>query len=261
MRGVSVVLPTVRLDPWLDDAVASVLASEDVEVELIVVHDGVAPDPTLPWARDPRVKLVHHSERRGLAQAIRSGMAVASHDLVARLDADDLARPERMRVQSAYLDENPDVVAVGSRLMRIDDTGREIGELVMAVGEDIRPHLLLQNVVAHSSLMLRAGIVNDIGGYNAEMRQMEDYDLLLRLALRGPIAVVDQILIYYRLHGDQMSRGAAPTGIHIDRVMAGRRELRGALGKSRLTSAVKDVAWRTVQFLRYYRLRRPGYER
>lgn len=261
MRGVSVVIPTVRLDRWLDEAVESALASVGVQVELLVVHDGVAPDPEKSWASDERVTIVHLPQRSGQAVGMDLAMARARHDLVARLDGDDLAAPDRLRRQSEFLDAHPEVVAIGSRAMRIDENGAELSELRIPAGDDIRRHLLLQNVVVHSSLMFRKDIVTGIGAYDKVLEQMDDYDLVLRLAAIGPIAVLDEVLTSYRVHSQQMSRGAAPYGPHIRRVVAGRRELRRRLGASRLRAAALNFAWIGMQYLRFYRILRPGYER
>lgn len=260
MRGVSVVIPTIRLDRWLDEAVESVLASVGVRVDLLVVHDGVAPDPGKSWASDERVTILHLPQRSGQAVGMNLAMASARYDLVARLDGDDLATPDRLLRQSEFLDAHPEVVAIGSRAMRIDENGAELSELRIPAGDDIRQHLLLQNVVVHSSLMFRKDIVTGIGAYEA-LDQMEDYDLVLRLAAIGPIAVLDEVLTRYRVHSQQMSRGAAPYGPHIRRVVAGRQELRRRLGASRLRAGALNIAWIGVQYLRFHRILRPGYER
>ncbi|TFD50807.1 glycosyltransferase [Cryobacterium frigoriphilum] len=261
MRGVSVILPTVRLDAWLDEAVWSILGNTGVDVDLVVVHDGVVPDRTLRWATDPRVQLVHHPERLGQTRGMMSGLAVARHDLIARLDADDLSSGTRLSRQAAYLDAHPETVAVGSRVMRIDNAGVDGKEMVFPAGADIRSHLLFANVVAHSSLMFRRDVGRTVGGYDPTLRQMEDYDFILRLAAVGPIANLDELLTRYRVHPQQTSRGAPPCGHHIDQVMRGRVALRRALKAPLLASTIKNLVWRAVQFARYYRVIRPGYER
>lgn len=261
MRGVSVIIPTVRLDRWLDQAVESILASTGVDVDVVVVHDGVEPNLNLPWTDDPRVQLVHHRERRGQTAGMASGLSRARFDLIGRLDADDLSTPHRLHQQATYLDANPQTVAVGSRVLRIAADGTDQTEMVLAVGPDVRRALLFQNVVAHSSLMFRRETCALVGGYDERLVQMEDYDFILRLALHGEVAVLDQILTRYRVHSEQTSRGAAPWGPHMDRVMADRVALRRVIGAGLVTSTTKNLIWRVVQYARYFRIIRPGYER
>ncbi|TFD61352.1 glycosyltransferase [Cryobacterium suzukii] len=261
MRGVSVILPTVRIDDWLDDAVQSILDSSDVEIDLIVVHDGVEPDPLLPWMKDPRVQAVHHQVRRGLPAGLMSGLEHARFELIGRLDADDLADRRRLGRQADYLTSHSDTVAVGTRTMNIDGDGHELNEFRIPVGDDIRSNLLLSNAIVHSSVMFRKSDCLAVGGFDTSLPQMEDYDLWLRMACLGPIANLDEVLTYYRVHAGQMSRGAKPFGIHIARVMTGRANLRRHLKAPVFPSIAKDIVWRGVQFLRYYGIIRPGYER
>lgn len=259
-RRLTVVIPTVRVDEWLDQAVDSVLASVDVDVDLLVVHDGVAPDESRGWMADDRVRIVHQIVRLGQAEAMRRGLEEAKHDLVARLDADDISLPGRLAQQSAYLDDHPDTVAVGSRVARISPAGDPLGEIRTKGGEDIRVQLLLENVVPHSSLMFRRRVGTDVGGYDGSLGQMEDYDFILRLAEVGPIALLDEVHALYRVHPAQTSRGAPPTGDHMRRVRAGRRRLRIAIGAPAVTSTAKHLVWVLVQYLRYWGARRPGYD-
>ena len=104
-----------------------------------------------------------------------------------------------------------------------------------------------------------AGIA--VGGYDKSLFQMEDYDFLLRLAMAGPIANLGETLTRYRVHAQQISRGTPPTGAHIRRVLQDRKILRRELGEPWLAATTKNLVWRAAQYLRYYRVIRPGYER
>lgn len=259
--GVSVILPTLQLGGWLDEAISSVLDSRGVDLQLIVVHDGVDPDPSLSWMSDPRVEIVHQTTRQGLPAGIMSGVGRARFDLIGRIDNDDLMSPDRLAKQAAYLSAHRDTVSLGTRVMRIDESGRNLGELPIPAGSDVRAHLLFANIIAHSSLMFRKDACFLAGGFDENLHQMEDYDFHLRMACLGPIAVLDDVLTQYRVHGSQMSRGAKPYGPHIRRVMSGRRTLRKVLHSPRIASLAKSYAWLGAQYLRYYRVIKPGYER
>jgi glycosyltransferase involved in cell wall biosynthesis len=260
LGNVSVIIPTIRLDAWLDQAVFSVLSSRGVEVEVIVVHDGIAPDPTRPWMLDSRVRVVHLKSRLGQSEGMRRGILRASSALIARLDGDDYCSPDRLALQMTYLAEHPETVAVGSRVMSVDSSGHNRGELRFAVGNDIRGHLLLQNVVAHSSLLFRAEAGQRVHGYDSTLSQMEDYDFILRLSSLGPIANLDRVLTFYRVHAHQVSRGAAPWGPHMRKIASGRRALRRVLREPFFPSEAKHLLWKIVQLLRYCGIRKLGYE-
>src|SRR2546426_11788493 len=116
--------------PWVRDAVASVLAQTAGDLELIVIDDG-STDTTreiLARVRDPRVR-VEHQTRAGLTRALNHALALARAPLVARLDADDLALPERLALQRASLSSPPDVGLLGTGAREVDEAGREVARI------------------------------------------------------------------------------------------------------------------------------------
>jgi glycosyltransferase involved in cell wall biosynthesis len=260
VSGVSVIIPTAQVNSWLDDAVGSVLACDGVPIQVIVVHDGVRPDRARAWTTDPRVTIAHHPERRGPSAGMKTGRNLAAYPYIARLDADDLSTRERFFAQVQFLDEHPDVVAVGTRVRRIDEEGATTGDVRGPAGDDIRVHFLLSNVLAHSSLMFRRDAYDQVGGYNLSLRQMEDYLFLLQLSQRGPVAILPQFLVKYRVHSSQASRGAKPYGPHIRLVTHERLALGRTLKKNPVVSRLKNAAWVALQYARYFGPMRPGHE-
>lgn len=260
MTVVGVVIPTHRADGWLDEAVESVLASRGVEVRVVVVANGMAEFPHRPWLDDRRIRLIHKIEPLGPTRAMILGVQNCATEFVARLDADDRMLPERLAAQVARLDAQPAAPMVGTATRRISADGAPAGSIRMPVGDDVRHHLILSNTVPHSSVMMRRASLESIGGYNAALEQMEDYDVILRLAQRGPIPVLADELTEYRLHDAQVSRGAKPRGAHIDLITRERARLGRALGMNAFAIGGRNVVWRAAQYARYYRVTRPGHE-
>lgn len=256
----AVLVPTITVDEWLDLAVGSVLAQSDVDVQVIVAHDGVNPDPGRPWMGHPRVAVRSTASRQGLAATLASAIADVDAEFIGRLDADDLALPGRLSAQVSYLDENPEVVAVGTRARRIDGVGRDLGSYNEAAGRDVRDLLLARNVLVHSSMLLRRTAILEAGGYDPRLRQREDYDLWLRMARLGPLANLAAELTAYRVHPGQMSRAAAPYGLSVRAVNRGRRDLARTLNVRWPTRTWHAARWNGAQVLRYCGLRRPGYD-
>lgn len=260
MRSITVIIPTNRLNSWLDEAVASVLASVRVAVEVIVVFDGPIKGELPAWGNDERVVILRYDKNRGPSAAMMGALEIASSDLIARLDSDDICHPERVAQQSAYLDAHQDTVAVGARTARIASNGSALGPVKLPFGADIRPHLLLSNVVPHSTLMFRREAGLQAGGYDTALRQMEDYDFIMRLSLLGPVAQREERLVDYRVHSGQASRGAKPFGRHIRIVLRGRRQLGLVLKAPRVTVELKNLIWLAAQYARYFGLTKPGHE-
>lgn len=249
---VSVVIPTITLDSWFEQALESVLQQEHIEVQVIVVLDGIEDSSShCPLMDDPRVTVLRNPQRMGVGASLRRAMAEVQSDYVARLDADDIAKPGRMARQSEYLRQHPDTVAVTSQVDLINGDGEVTGQMPFRPAEDVRHQLLLQNVVVQSAVMFRLKDYQLVGGYEP-LRQMEDYHLWLRLARHGKIAILPEKLVEYRVHGAQLSRGAKPYGTHISKVLIERQRLRRTLQTKAVVSCFYDATWIGVQYLRYY---------
>ncbi len=122
------VIPTVRLDADFVAAVRSVQVQTLSEFEIVVVLDGID-DTEGVVPHDPRIRCVVLGSRSGTSAALNAGIAAASSDLIARLDADDLAVPDRLAQQVASFRSRPDLVLLGSAGTLIDAAGEERGPL------------------------------------------------------------------------------------------------------------------------------------
>ncbi|MCP2637520.1 glycosyltransferase family 2 protein [Microbacterium sp. HD4P20] len=260
MTEIGVVIPAHRFDDWLDEAVESVLASQDVDLELVVVANGILELPHRHWRDDPRVAVVHDPSPLGPTKAMILGIESTQAPFIARLDADDRMSPSRLSAQVSRLRAQPAAPMVGTATRRITAEGEPAGSIRMPVGDDVRRHLVLSNTVPHSSVMLRRVTLEAVGGYNPALPQMEDYELILRLAQQGPIPVLDDELTEYRVHPGQISRGAEPRGLHIERVSHERRRLGDVIGMNPMAVRLLDLVWKAAQFARYYRITKPGHE-
>lgn len=260
LNAVSVVIASNRMDAYLDEAIASVLASTGVEVEIVLVLDGIElAKPKPSWAADNRIRVVSRAVSGGPAAAANDGISVARHEIIARLDSDDLMSPTRFQKQLQALQSAPESVLVGSKTILIDDSGEPIGTPQQPCGTDIRRDLLLQNVVPHSTFMFRKADALAAGMYDAQLRQMEDYDFLLRMARRGPVSMICEPLVHYRVHPHQTSKKAKWRADYISAVITGRIELGKFLGVSSLEVHTKNLIWRLVQIVRSAGILKPRY--
>ncbi len=151
--------------PWVREAVASVLEQTAPELELIVVDDGSTDStPTvLAAVRDPRLR-VERQPPAGLTPALNRALSLARAPLVARLDADDLAMPDRLARQRSFLDAHPEVGLLGTAASEVDASGRHVGGPAPPVDDaSIRRALIRKNPFVHSSVMMRRRLVEIAG--------------------------------------------------------------------------------------------------
>jgi hypothetical protein len=131
-------------------------------------------------------------------------IAVSWGRYLARMDADDICRPQRVERQVAYLEAYPDCVAVGSRVLLIDADSSPLCELptVLSHEEIDATHLSSYGDlrICHPTVVMRREAVIAVGKYCEETEYCEDYDLFLRLAEIGRLANLPEILLEYRRH-------------------------------------------------------------
>jgi GT2 family glycosyltransferase len=208
----SVVMPVRNGLPFLDESVRSILAQTFADFELIALDDA-STDATLgalrEWARaDSRVSVYHSARRLGLSGSSNFVVERARAPLVARMDADDVAHPERLARQFEVMRGRPDAVLVGT-----------LSEGIDAVGRSVRPRdrwrLLRPSrfpPFPHGSAMFRRAAFDAVGGYREECAAWEDQDLFLRLARRGRVLILPDALYYYRYHDSSATIGATLEG-------------------------------------------------
>lgn len=207
---VSVVLPVRNGARFLGEALASVQAQTLDEWELIVVDDGSS-DDTLGIARtaarqDERI-VVLSQPPGGIVRALNAGIAASSAEFIARMDADDVAKPERLAQQLAFLEHDPACVAVGSAIEIIDEDGEVIGQRAYPQEHDAILHALLHDrgSLVHPTVMMRKSAFDAAGRYRLDTDPSEDLDLWLRLSDIGRLANVPEALLEYRRHREAVS--------------------------------------------------------
>ena len=201
---ISVVMPVRDGARWLGEAIASVQGQTLADFELIIVDDGSADDsPRIIEAKgrsDPRIRVVRQ-ERLGLASALNRGLSESHGRLIARLDADDRAHPERLERQRRHLDDHPEIGLLGTWADRIDEEGLSRGALQPPTRpEQLAPLLARMNPFLHSSIMLRATVLQKVGFYRPAFEGAEDYDLWLRVSEVVKLANLPECLLQYRSH-------------------------------------------------------------
>lgn len=202
---ISVVMPVHNGETYLPLAIESILRQTFTDFEFIILDDGSTDRSRAIldfYARsDGRVRPILCAHR-GITAILNDGLAAARGEFIARMDADDISLPERLATQLRFLDNQPEVVALGSALEVIDPDGDPI-HIMRWPGdhEEIDRRLLLgQGGLPHPAALMRRRTLNDAGGYREQFVVAQDKDLWLRLAERGRLANLAEPLLRYRQH-------------------------------------------------------------
>ncbi len=203
---VSVVVGTYNSQRFLAPALDSLLAQTLREFELIAVDDG-STDHTAEiledyQAKDSRVRLIR-IKHSGIVQGLNTGLEAAQCEIIAHADADDLHHPDRLRKQFDFLQANPQVVAVGSRLEVIEPYGSplRITNHKLTHEEIEAEHLAGSGwALANPAATFRKSVALKVGGFRTDYPFSEDFDFYVRMAEAGQLANLPEALVKYRLH-------------------------------------------------------------
>jgi GT2 family glycosyltransferase len=200
---VTVLMPVRDGESYLGDAIDSVVRQSFTDWELLVVDDGSTdstPELVAAYAdKDRRIRSLR-LPRTGIVAALNRGVAEARAPLIARLDADDIAHDDRLRLQVERMRSEPGLVLLGTWAEIVDPAGKVVSHWrPKAETGLLQSSLRRSNPFIHSSVVYRAEAARDVGIYRAVFEAAEDYDLWLRLAAIGTIANIPRHLITYRL--------------------------------------------------------------
>lgn len=204
---VSVVMTVFSEMRHVGAAVQSVLEQRLEEFELIIIDDG-STDETVKVVGafgDPRIRVIE-AGRVGRSRALNLGVSAAASTLVAVLDADDLALPERLSRPVQYLEDHAEIGIVGSALRpTVDDEGISLATADLEAWSDteIRRALCTRNAFFHSSVTFRKSVHARVRGYDEKLKGLVDWDFFVRAAAVSRLSNLPIPLAVKRTHAGQ----------------------------------------------------------
>lgn len=208
MPKVSVVMAVYNGQQHLPAALDSLWQQTLTDFELLVVDDGSTDDTAqiLTDCTDPRLRVLTNPSQQGLAASLNTGLQQAVGEYVARMDHDDICLPRRLELQARYLDKHPDIDILGSWARTIGTEPEQVWAYPTH-DADIRSELIFNPVLVHSSVMLRRTRFDPDGfQYDQRLARAQDYDLWVRVADELRFANLDEVLLLYRLHPNQVGQ-------------------------------------------------------
>jgi glycosyltransferase involved in cell wall biosynthesis len=202
---ISVIVPTLNAAAYLADALDSI-AAQTYERREVVLVDGGSTDGTLELARRYGIEPVQQNGA-GLADAWNCGLEAATGELIAFLDSDDRWEPEKLEKQARVLASRPEADAVISRVRFVLEPG-------FAIPAGFRAELLEGDHISQmpSSLLARRAVFDEIGNFDTRWLIASDVDWFARLLdSRLRMEVVEEVLVYKRVHDSNLSNRPGPT--------------------------------------------------
>ena len=207
---ISVMMSVYNAERYVAEAIQSILGQTEGRFEFLIVNDGSrdASGSIIDRyaAQDSRIRAIHQ-ENRGLIASLNRMLDEARAPLVARMDSDDVSRPERFAVQLAWMQAHPDIAVLGTNTDELDADGAffPCSDFHPEHPADIRERLMAASAMCHPSVMMRRDVIRLLGGYRAAFRHCEDYDLWLRVSEHHDLYNLPDRLFLYRRSPDQVS--------------------------------------------------------
>ena len=222
-------LPVRNGMPFLPLAVDSILEQTFQDFELLVIDDGSS-DETPAYLKsvdDPRLVYIRINRSpdivSGLTLVLNEGLKRARGDLVARMDADDIANNDRFKEQIAMFEIFPRLVAASVQFDRIDESGQVIDRNHDFTADSaLRFYMLFSPCMLHPGLMFKREQALLAGGYTAEFDVAEDYEFYTRIAKYGTFANSDKVLMRYRTSKNSVSSRKAERQLRQSSIIASR---------------------------------------
>ena len=197
---------------YFQKAVDSILVQTVLPKKILLIQDGsvgqeLSALSTYYQASDERVMSLVIPQNMGLAYALNLSILSSHTTYYARMDADDIAVPNRLELQMNFALQNPEIDVIGGFAEDIDVNGSGIRQRRVPTTHQQILRLLWTNPFIHSTVMFRRQAILDVGLYSQNLRKRQDYDLWFRCAnSRLQFANIPKTLIHYRFTPETLRR-------------------------------------------------------
>lgn len=208
---VSVVMPVFNAEKYLRESIESILSQTFETFEFIIINDGSNDDSVeiINSYNDKRIVLIDQ-ENTGLPTALNNGIKIAKSKYIARMDADDISLPIRLKEQYDYLEKNNNVIAVGTHANIIDMDGNYVCNSRKSLSNEEICKNFPETPFIHPSVMFRKEMYLKAGGY-LNVPIVEDVLFFISMSKLGNLENLDLTLINYRLSPQAISRKSKRT--------------------------------------------------
>ena len=201
---------------FLDEALASIRNQSYENLEILLIDDGSS-DGTLDFVLeqaklDSRIKVVQNEKNIGLIDTLNKGINLARGEYIARMDADDIALPDRLAKQYNYLQQHPDVGIAGGQVKIFNQRGVAQGFSLyekwlnqLCLPDDIARELFVESPIPNPTAFFRREVYEALNGYH-DPEWAEDYDMWLRAHAMGiKMGKPEGIVLHWRDHEHRLT--------------------------------------------------------
>ena len=191
MIKISVVMPAYNAEKYIGQAIESILNQTYSNFEFIIINDG-SNDKTkevILSYKDDRIIYLENERNSGIVVTLNKGLEKANGEYIARMDADDIAEPNRFEKQIKYLDKNIEIDVLGSGICTFGENIKSKKRLFTTNADQLKAELIFSSCIAHPTVMIRKNILEKYNlKYDLNFAGAEDYCLWWEIAKVSKIA-------------------------------------------------------------------------
>ena len=207
MNKISILLPFYNTELFISKSIESILNSSFINFQLILIDDG-STDSSFKIAsgyQDKRI-VIYHKLNSGLIETLNYGLKKCKHEIIMRMDADDLIHPDKIRRQLEFFKKSGSILT-GTQGYLIDNKDKIIGDINLPLHHKniIKSINKISPSFIHPSVMFYKEALIKSGGYIKYFKHAEDYELFLRLSKIGSVSNLKDRLIFLRKHENSVS--------------------------------------------------------
>lgn len=206
---ISVLMPVHNASPYLRRAVESILSQTITDFELIVIDDASTDGTSaiLDDLNDPRIIRIRFEKNKGIVDALNTALNHVKGEYIARMDADDIAHPDRFQMQINFFQRFPNISVVGTWIEGFGDVRRDYIHRYPVTQDQIKASLLFECPFAHPTVMMRRTALEKLDHYYShDFPYAEDWELWDRLISNNEASNIPIPLLKYRIHAKSSSQ-------------------------------------------------------
>lgn len=156
--------------------------------------------------KDKRIRLYRNSKNIGLTKTLNKGLMLAKGEYIARMDADDFSLPKRFEKQISYLKTHTNIAILGTGVVSFGEANVFMSPMRGLTPQQAKCQLFFTSSLCHPSVMIRKDFLDKFRlTYAEDVKKGQDFDMWERSSVLGDVAVMQEVLLYYRLHKDQIT--------------------------------------------------------
>jgi glycosyltransferase involved in cell wall biosynthesis len=204
MPRVTVLVPVYNGASYLDATLTSLLAQTYQDFELLVIDDGSTDNSVeiIKSFSDPRIRMMQQ-ENEGLCSTLNRGIQEARGEYIARSDQDDISFPHRLDREMTVADTYPEALSIFAYNTKIGGKHSWANSDKLTPTNCVRVYDPIKDgCLLGSTMLARTSALREIGGFRERYYPVDDWDLECRLAEKGQVLVICELLVAYRFHRD-----------------------------------------------------------